>query len=175
MREGGDFSAPDGVARSARRWRLAHAPATRRLPWKPSTRSRRQNSAPFRQPPAHFCSNRGSQGCRLLARMRKISSLPPLQNLPNALAVEPCLANDPPDRHAIISHLANHLVGLLAAQIAFVLQLFNGRQQLWIQCLCSDRFADGRRVTLYGGQESRARVFQQLPAVGNLNRFWQSP
>ncbi len=159
MRAGGDFSAPYGAARSARRWRLAHAPATRRLPRKPPARSRRQNSAPFRQPPAHSCSNRGSQGGRLLARMRKTSSRSPTQNLPDALADEPCLAHDPPDRHAIISHSANHLVGLLAAQIAFVLQLFSGRQQLWIQCLCCDRFADGRHVTLYGGQESRARVF----------------
>jgi hypothetical protein len=42
------------------------------------------------------------------------------QNLPDELAADPCLANDPPDQHAIISHLANHPIGLLAAQIASV-------------------------------------------------------
>ena len=112
----------------------------------------------------------------------------PAQNLPDELAAEPCLANDPPDRHAIISHLTNHPVGLLAAQIALVLQLFGSRQQLWFQFSCSERFADGRHVPLYSGQESRACMlrglrgrtaatvlcaFQQVPAIGTLKCFWQ--
>lgn len=159
MRAGGDFSAPDGAVRSARRWRVAHSPTTRRLPWKPSARSRRQSSAPFRQQPAHSRSNRGSQGGQTALTDAENILAFPAQNLPDELAAEPCLANDPPDRHAIISHLANHPVGLLAAQIAFVLQLFRDRQQFWVQCLCYDRFADGRHVTLYGGQESCAHVF----------------
>lgn len=53
LRAGGDLPVPFDSACSARRYRVAHSPTTRRLPRKPAARRRRQSSAPFRHPNGH--------------------------------------------------------------------------------------------------------------------------
>lgn len=67
-------------------------------------------------------------------------------------------------------HLTNQSFGLLVALNALILQSFRGRKQFRIKCFRADRLADLERIPLYGGQESRARTFQQVPAIRNLNR-----
>jgi hypothetical protein len=78
LRADGVFLArPAGFDDSSRRRRVAHSATTRRDPWNPCIRSRRQSSAPFRQPPVQSASSVSAYGSRMLTRLRKTSSPPP--------------------------------------------------------------------------------------------------
>ncbi len=96
-------------------------------------------------------------------------------DLAHELAAQPRQANDPLEGDTISGHLADHPVGVLAAQETLVSQALGGSQNLRIELLRPDRLADiGQRVP-NGGKEGRSGVLQQMPPVGDLHRVWQGP
>lgn len=140
---------------------------------KPLACSRRQSSAPFRQPLAHSRSSLGSQrGQAALSDPKDVLAFA-AQDLADEFSAETREAVDTPDRDAVIGHPANHAVGLQATLKPFMLKPFRRRPQLRIERLCSDRLPNGRHTPLHGRQESRACVLEQMPAIGDLHRLRQ--
>lgn len=66
-------------------------------------------------------------------------------------------------------------MGVLAPQIALISQLFCASQQLWIDDRRPDRGTDLAHRASHRVEERCARIFHQMPAVGDLDRLRQRP
>ena len=160
---------------SARRRRPAHSPTTRRHPRKPL--------------PLEVAPEFGAvpPTCRPLLvqpwKPRLQRALPSAENIrslaaqygSNELPAVSGSAADFLDRRAVRRHRQYRSVGLLAAQIAFVLESLSGGQQRGIDRRRADGRPDRTHRLADGVEKGRAGVLHEMPAIGDLDRVGQRP
>src|ERR1019366_6639665 len=76
-------------------------------------------------------------------------------------------------RNAVLGECQDGGVGLLTPEIAFVLEPLRAGEQLRIDCRCSDRHPDRTHGLAHGVKKRRARVLDQIPAVGDMDSMGQ--
>ena len=157
-----------GALPSSLRFRVAHSVTTRSAPGKPSARSRRQSSAPLRQPPSHSALRRWSQGSSELARGRNGSARPPRRTSRTSL-------RDRPVRRVISLMATPSLWRQHSARRRpprNVLKPLRAGQYGEIhRTVVTERSADVAHATLHCQQKRSARVLEEVPAICDLNRF----
>jgi hypothetical protein len=77
-------------------------------------------------------------------------------DLPNEFAAVPGPTNDFFERHSVPDERRDCGIGLLAPQIAFILEPFRTGEQLWIDCRCTDGGTDQAHGAAYGFEEGCA-------------------
>jgi len=77
--------------------------------------------------------------------------------------------DNPLDRNTILAKRHNGGVGLLAPEVAFVLEPLRAGQQLPIDRCCSDLDPDRPHGFPHSAKERCAGVLEQMPAIGDLN------
>ena len=152
-----DLYSVEWITASARRWRVAHSPTTRRLPWKPSAHSLRQSSAPFRQPSCQCLSRAGNQGVRLFCRRRKTSSRSPRSTRRTSLRLSPVMRTI-------------RLMGTPSRPILkpLILPPLCSGQDARGEFGMTGHLADLRHRAADCRQERIACVVEKVPAVGDL-------
>ena len=170
--EGARPKAPAG-ARSVRRRRVAHSVTTRKEPRKPCLRSCRHSSAPLCDPADQLLLQPGQVRLqRAFPRAEQVRSLA-THHLADEAAAVAGAAHDLLDRHAVGLQAQDGGVGLLAAQIALVLDPRGGGQQRDIDGHCAHGAADLPHRGAHGIEEGTAGILHQVPAVGDLGGLGQ--
>ena len=90
-------------------------------------------------------------------------------NLANQIATMSCAANNLLERHTVADESRNCGMAVLAPQIALIAQLFRIGQQFRVDRCRSDCGSDSVHGAAHRIKEGRARIFHQMPAVGDLD------
>ena len=90
-------------------------------------------------------------------------------NLANQIATMSCAADDLLERHTVADESRNCGMAVLAPQITLITQHFRVGQQFRIDRRRSDCGSDAAHGAAHRIKEGRARVFHQMPAVGDLD------
>src|ERR1700729_2099579 len=105
---------------------------------------------------------------RALPCPKYITSVAP-NDLADTIATMAGFADDLLDCRAILGERQDGGNGVLTSHVTLVLQSFRAGQKFWIDRRCADRCTDRTHRFADGAQESRARVFHKMPAIGNLD------
>jgi hypothetical protein len=90
-------------------------------------------------------------------------------DLANEFAIVSGPTDDLLDRHSVSDERHDCGINPLASQIAFIFELFFTSALLWIDCRSVDRGADHAYRAAYGFEQSHARIFHQVPKIGDLH------
>ena len=94
-------------------------------------------------------------------------------DLANDLPAVPGSADDLFDWDPVSDEQKDRGIGLLASQIALILQPFRTGEQLRIDRGRADRSTDQAHGPTHRPEEGRARILHQVPAIGDLERVRQ--